>query len=203
MTLVIAAVILALTAGVTAGYALARAHRRTTSVGAGRVHMILLPFTGTTISRRALDAALRLASAEDATLVPAYLATVPLALPLDVPIQRECETAFPLLEAIEQRAARAEIRVDSRIERGRSYRDALRRILAEERFDRVIVSATANEHESFSSEDIVWLLKRAPAEVLILRPAPDDQRTIATVAAADHGRPGPDPAPVATPAATA
>ncbi len=188
MTLVVAAVVLALAAGFAAGYGLARAHRHATSVGAGRVHMILLPFTGTTISRRALDAALRLASAEDATLVAAYLATVPLALPLDVPIQRECETAIPLLEAIEQRAGRAEIRVDSRIERGRSYRDALRRILAEERFDRVIVSATASEHESFSSDDLVWLLKRAPAEVLILRPAPDDQRTIAPVAAAGDGR---------------
>ncbi len=149
------------------------------------MHLILLPFTGTTISRRALDAALRLAGAEDATLVPAYLATVPLALPLEVPIQRQCDTAFPLLEAIEQRAGRAEIRVDSRIERGRSYRDALRRILAEERFDRVIISATATEHEGFSSEDIVWLLKRAPAEVLILRPAPDDERTVATITNGD------------------
>jgi nucleotide-binding universal stress UspA family protein len=173
-----AAIVLALAAGVLAGYAFARARRRPTSVGAGRVHRILLPFTGTTISRRALDAALRLAGAEDATLVPAYLATVPLALPLDVPIARQCETAFPLLEAIEQRAARAEIRVDSRIERGRSYRDALRRILAEERFDRVIISATANEHESFSFEDIDWLLKRAPAEVLVLRPDPQDTRTV-------------------------
>jgi nucleotide-binding universal stress UspA family protein len=173
-----AAIVLALAAGVLAGYAFARARRRPTSVGAGRVHRILLPFTGTTISRRALDAALRLAGAEGATLVPAYLATVPLALPLDVPIARQCETAFPLLEAIEQRAARAQIRVDSRIERGRSYRDALRRILAEERFDRVIISATANEHESFSFEDIDWLLKRAPAEVLVLRPDPRDTRTV-------------------------
>jgi nucleotide-binding universal stress UspA family protein len=173
-----AAVLLGLGVGAFAGFALARVRSRTTSVGAGRVHRILLPFTGTTISRRALDAALRLAGAEDATLVPAYLATVPLSLALDVPIRRECETALPLLEAIEHRAARAQIRVDSRIERGRSYRDALRRILAEERFDRVIISATANEHESFSSEDIDWLLKRAPAEVLILRPDPEDTRTV-------------------------
>ncbi len=176
--LVAAAIAIAFAAGLLAASAIGRARRHTTSVGAGRVHRILLPFTGTTISRRALDAALRLAGAEDATLVPAYLATVPLSLPLDFPIQRECETAFPLLEAIEQRGARADIRIDSRIERGRSYRDALRRILAEERFDRVIISATANEHESFSSEDIDWLLRRAPAEVLILRPDPDDIRTV-------------------------
>jgi hypothetical protein len=173
-------IVVAAAVGLVAGYAVARARHRTVSVGAGRVHRILLPFTGTTISRRALDAALRLAGAENATLVPAYLATVPMSLPLDVPIQRQCETAFPLLEAIEQRAARAQIRVDTRIERGRSYRDALRRILSDERFDRVIISATASEHEGFSSEDIIWLLTRAPAEVLILRPDPDDIRTVST-----------------------
>jgi len=179
MTLVLTATVGVL-AGLLAGYAIARKRRQTVSVGAGRVHRILLPFTGTTISRRALDAALRLAGAENAVLVPAYLATVPMSLSLDVPIQRECETAFPLLEAIEQRAARAQIRVDTRIERGRSYRDALRRILSDERFDRVIISATASEHEGFSSEDIVWLLTRAPAEVLILRPDPQDTRTVIT-----------------------
>lgn len=177
MTLAFVAVA-ALGFGVLAGYLVARRRRRTVSVGAGRVHRILLPFTGTTISRRALDAALRLADAERATLVPAYLATVPMTLPLDVPIQRECETALPLLEAIEQRARIVQIPVDARIERGRSYRDALRRILAQERFDRVIISATAGEHDSFSSEDIAWLLHRAPAEVLILRPDPDDTRTV-------------------------
>ncbi len=171
--------LVAMLVGVLLGLLPARSRRRTAPVGAGRVHRILLPFTGTTISRRSLDAALRLAGAEGATLVPAYLAVVPMNLALDVPIQRQCETAFPLLEAIEQRAGVARIPVDARIERGRSYRDALRRILVEEPFDRVIISATANEHESFSSDDIDWLLKRAPAEVLILRPAPDDHRTVA------------------------
>ena len=177
MTLALA-IAAALLAGAVGGYLAARRRRRRVPVGAGRVHRILLPFTGTTISRRALDAALRLAGAEGATLVPAYLATVPMHLPLEVPIQRQCETAMPLLEAIEQRAAVAEIPVDARIERGRSYRDALRRILAQERFDRVIVSATASEHEGFSAEDIVWLLQRAPAEVLILRPDPQNTRTV-------------------------
>ena len=50
--------------------------------------------------------------------------------------------------------------------------------LTDERFDRVIISATANEHEGFSSDDIVWLLERAPAEVMILRPGPDDHRMV-------------------------
>jgi ABC-type sulfate transport system permease component len=45
-----AAVVAALVVGVVAGWAVARVRHRTTSVGAGRVHRILLPFTGTTIS---------------------------------------------------------------------------------------------------------------------------------------------------------
>ena len=96
-----------------------------------------------TISQRALDAALRLAQAEHATLMPAYLARVPLHLPLDAPLPRQCTSAMPILEAIEQRATARGVPVDARIERGRSYRDALRRLLATERFDRVVVSASA------------------------------------------------------------
>src|SRR5205807_3999363 len=75
----------------------------------GRRHMtpsprrILLPIAGTRMSERALDAALRLALAEDATLVPAFLATVPMRLPVDTAVPRQCETAMPMLEAIEQR----------------------------------------------------------------------------------------------------
>jgi nucleotide-binding universal stress UspA family protein len=172
---------IALVLGLLAGYLVARRRRHVHASGAGPVRRILLPFTGTSISRRALDAAVRLAGAEGATLVPAYLAAVPMHLPLDVPIARQCETAMPLLEAIEHRALRQEIPVESRIERGRSYRDALRRILAEESFDRVIISATSNDHDGFSSDDIVWLLKRAPAEVLILRPDPHDERTVSHV----------------------
>lgn len=146
------------------------------------VHQILMPFTGVTISQRALDAALRLAQAEHATLMPAYLARVPLHLPLDAPLPRQCTSAMPILEAIEQRATARGVPVDARIERGRSYRDALRRLLATERFDRVIVSASAIGRAGLSGEDLVWLLDRAPAEVLILRPDPEDHLTINGVA---------------------
>ena len=107
------------------------------------MHRILLPFTGTEISRRALDAALRLARAEDATLMPAYLAAVPKQLPLGCarsPTRRA--RAMPMLEAIEQRAAAQGVAVDARIERGRSYRHALERLLERETFDRVVVPAT-------------------------------------------------------------
>lgn len=162
----------ALVLGLVGGFWFAKRRRRKT-VGDG-VHRILLPFTGTEISRRALDAALRLARAEGGTLMPAYLATVPLQLPLGCSLPKESAAAMAMLEAIEQRAAAQEVEVDARIERGRTYRHALERLLTDETFDRVVVPAQANGGEGLSGDDLVWLLRSAPAEVLILRPAPED-----------------------------
>jgi nucleotide-binding universal stress UspA family protein len=142
------------------------------------VHQILLPFTGQAISRRALDAALRLAKAENATLMPAYLAIVPMDLPIDAALPKAASKCMPLLEAIEQRAAAQGVPVDARIERGRSYRHALLRLLDEETFDRVVVPATALRRSGFSGEDLIWLLEEAPAEVVILRPDPEDTGVI-------------------------
>jgi nucleotide-binding universal stress UspA family protein len=93
---------------------------------------------------------------------------------------------MPLLEAIEQRAAAQGIPVDSRIARGRTYRDALRRLLEQETFDRVIVSATESRNTGLSADDLEWLLERVPAEVLILRPAPDDTRRISAAGVVGH-----------------
>jgi nucleotide-binding universal stress UspA family protein len=174
---------LALVLGLLGGYLLARGRwwgRRPEKPDA--VHRILLPFTGTEISRRALDAALRLARAEDAALMPAYLAALPKRLPLDCAIPAEAAKAMPMLEAIEQRAAAQGVAVDARIERGRSYRHALRRLLDQEEFDRVVVPATATGRTGLSGEDLVWLLEKAPAEVLILRPAPGDERRLTLAA---------------------
>jgi hypothetical protein len=130
---------------------------------------ILFPFIGDTVSRPALDATLRLARAEGATLVPAYLVTVPMHLSLAAPLPRECERAMPLLEVIEQRAAWMEVPVDSRIETGRTPRHALRRLLDSERFDRLVVPAATRTSTGFSSEDIAWLLEEAPGEIVVLR----------------------------------
>lgn len=165
----------ALVLGLIGGYWLARSRKGRRSERPQAVHQILLPFTGTAISRRAVDAALRLARAESATLMPAYLATVPKRLPLDCSMPAEAAKAMPMLEAIEQRAASQEVEVDSRIERGRSYRHALERLLERESFDRVVVPATAQSGAGFSGGDLVWMLDKAPAEVLILRPGPDDR----------------------------
>jgi nucleotide-binding universal stress UspA family protein len=172
-------VFVSLLLGLAGGYLLARSRRRgRRSERPQAVHQILLPFTGTEISRRALDAALRLARAEDATLMPAYLAAVPMSLPLECSIPNEASRAMAMLEAIEQRASAQGVPVDARIERGRSYRHALARLLEHEAFDRVVVSATATGASGLSGDDLVWLLEKAPAEVLILRPGPDDSRIL-------------------------
>ncbi|HEY8809587.1 MAG TPA: universal stress protein [Solirubrobacterales bacterium] len=178
-------VALALFLGLGGGYLLARSQwRGKRSERPEDVRRILLPFTGTEISRRAVDAALRLSSAEGATLMPAYLATVPKQLPLECAIPAEAAKAMPMLEAIEQRANAQKVPVDARIERGRTYRHALERLLERETFDRVVASATSTGAAGFSGDDLVWLLERAPAEVLILRPDPEDRRVVSA------GRPG-------------
>jgi hypothetical protein len=51
--------------------------------------------------------------------------SVSMTLNLEAPIPHECETAMPRLVAIERRATRLEVPVDSRIERGRTPRHAL------------------------------------------------------------------------------
>ncbi len=139
---------------------------------------ILLPFSSQAISRRAFEAAIRLAKAEGSTLVPAFLARVPRNLPLESALPAACSIGMPLLEAIEQQATAAGVPVDSRVSRGRTYRDALQRLLREESFDRVIVSATDSPRKGLSQDDLAWLLGDVPAEILILRPAPDDTRLV-------------------------
>src|SRR5207248_1319072 len=104
-----AVVLIALVAAL-AGAALgAVAWRRRSGITTPPCERILLPFTGTGISRRVLDAALRLATAEHATLMPAYLARVPRHLDLDAPLPRQSGIAMPVLEAIEQAATREEV----------------------------------------------------------------------------------------------
>ena len=136
---------------------------------------ILFPFVGTELSERALQATLRLAWAEGAVVVPGYLATVPQALPLDVPVGRSCDEAFSVFEAIEQRAARVGVPVDGRIARGRNVRHALRQLIADvPGATRIVVAAASGDrHDGFGVDDIAWLLRNAPGEVLVVRPDPE------------------------------
>lgn len=145
-----------------------RAQREAPVPGPRRV---LFPFLGRSLSRPALEAALRLARAEGATLVPVYLAEVPRHLPLDVALPRQSGVALALLESVEQRANRCGVPVDSRIERGRDSRHALREMLAHERYDRIVLAAeTASGGDGFSPDETAWLLANAPGEIVVLRP---------------------------------
>lgn len=136
---------------------------------------ILFPFVGTELSERALQATIRLAWAEDAVVVPGYLATVPQRLPLDVPVGRSCDEAFSVFEAIEQRATKVGVPVDGRIARGRNVRHALRNLMADvPTATRIVVAASnGNRHDGFGVDDIAWLLRNARGEVLVVRPDPD------------------------------
>jgi Universal stress protein family len=131
---------------------------------------ILVPFTGGTLDPTVLNAALRLAQAESATLVPAYILIVPLRYSDESPLSEDVAVAMPLLEAVERAAIRAGVPVDARIERGRSLSHALRLLWAAERFDRILVPAAGTGHAGFTANDIAWLLVNAPAETIVLKP---------------------------------
>jgi hypothetical protein len=90
-------------------------------------------------------------------------------MPMDSPLPHQAEMAIPILEAIEQRAAKAEVPVDSRVERGRTYRHALRTLLDEERFDRIVAPGAGRGSDGFSPEDVAWLLDNAEGEIVIFR----------------------------------
>jgi hypothetical protein len=166
--------LLALAAGVAATAIVMRRRRAEVEPPAARAK-ILFPFVGTELSERALQATIRLAWAEGAVVVPGYLATVPQALPLDVPVGRSCDEAFSVFEAIEQRAARVGVQVDGRIARGRNVRHALRQLIADvPSATRIVVAAASGDrHDGFSVDDIAWLLRNAPGEVLVVRPDPE------------------------------
>lgn len=170
--LAVVLIVAALAVGFASAVALERWRRNRALRGRTRVRRIAFPFTGEGLSEPTLAAALRLARAEGATLMPVYLALVPLRLSVDVPLRSECDVALPMLEAIEQRAARAEVPVDSRIERGRTVRHALRELIAHERFERMVVAAGADSSgEGFTPEAVAWLLSNVPGEVIVLRSA--------------------------------
>jgi hypothetical protein len=158
------AAVLAVALAVRSGFRLRRPQ-----AGARR---ILVPFTGGTLDPTVLDAAIRLAHAESATLVPAYLLLVPLRYPEDSPLRDEVKVALPLLEAVEHAALRAGVPVDARIEKGRSPTHALQRLWDEERFDRILAPAPTGNNGGFSVKDVSWILAHAPSETLVLRPAP-------------------------------
>ncbi len=140
--------------------------RKKPYAGKGR---ILVPFSGA-LDPVVLDAAIRIARAEQATLVAAYLLVVPLQYPEDSARKDQVARALPLLEAVEHAALRAGVPVDARIEKGRSMTHALRKLWEVERFDRIVAPAPG-----FTAKELAWILTHAPAETVVLRPAPSAQ----------------------------
>lgn len=190
VVLIVVIVILAVAVAALAIPRLRRRTRRAAVLPATSSQRILFPFVANALSPRALDAALRLSAAEGATLVPVFLARVPLDLPLDTPLPRQCSMAVPLLEAIEQRATEAGVPVDSRIERGRNRRHALRQAIAQERFDRIVIAAAASKgSDGFDADDVAWLLENAGGEIVVLRPSADDHRPLVPALTAPRRRP--------------
>jgi hypothetical protein len=133
---------------------------------------VLVPFAGE-LDPSVLAAAIRIARAEEAVLVPAYLLVLPLELGPESSAQREVETAMPLLEAVEQAALRAGVPVDARIERGRTVTHALKRLWEVEHFDRLVVPA--GRGSGFTAKEHGWILTNAPSETMILKPGRDGE----------------------------
>ena len=142
--------------------------RRAIPSGARR---ILVAFEGR-LDPTVLDAAIRIARAEDAVLVPAYLLVVPLRYAEDSPLKEQVEVAMPLLEAVEHAALRGGVPVDARIEKGRTLTHALRSLWEVERFDRIIAPAPAGGGGGFTEKELAWILTNAPSETLVLKPMP-------------------------------
>lgn len=163
MTAVLIAVVIVTVAVGAALVAWRRRRPRARYEGKGR---ILVPFSGA-LDPTVLSAAIRIARAEQATLVPAYLLVVPLQYPEESPRKEQLAVAVPVLEAVELAALRAGVPVDARIEKGRSLTHALRRLWEVERFERIVAPAPG-----FSAKDLAWILTNAPAETIVLRPTP-------------------------------
>jgi hypothetical protein len=128
---------------------------------------VLVPFTGGKLDPVVLEAAIRVARAENATLVPAYLMVIPLEFELGSPLQKQVAAAMPFLEAAELAALRSGVPVDARVETGRTPTHALQRLWRVERFDRIVAPAPG-----FTPKELQWILVNAPSETLILRPDP-------------------------------
>ena len=132
---------------------------------------VLVPFAGA-LDPAVLDAAIRIARAENTVLVPAYLVVVPLRYAEDSPLREEVEVAMPLLEAVERAALSAGVPVDARIEKGRTLTHALQRLWSVEQFDRIVAPASGEGHPGFSEKELAWLLTHAPTETVVLKPTP-------------------------------
>jgi len=163
VTAVVIIFALAVAVGIGAAAARLRPRRRPAYQGKGRV---LVPFSGT-LDPVVLEAAIRVARADEAVLVAAYLLVVPLQYPEDSAQKEKVALALPLLEAVELAALGAGVPVDARIEKGRSLTHALRRLWEVEAFERIVAPAPG-----FTPKELAWILTHAPTETIVLQPSP-------------------------------
>lgn len=131
---------------------------------------ILFPINGHTLSERSFRTALEIAQRQQAALVTIFLANVPQQLPIDTQLPRQSELALGLFEEAERLAAAANVCVDPRVERGRTFRHALTNAVDSEQAHQVVLVIDPESKSSHPSpEDIAWALKKLPAEILIFR----------------------------------
>ena len=104
-------------------------------------------------------------------------------LPLDAALPREARSPAAARGRRAARAPRAS--VDTRIERGRTYRHALLELIAHERYDQIVVAAAPEGAPGFTAADVAWLLDQAPGEIMVLRPSDEapGRRPLAAAAA--------------------
>ena len=100
---------------------------------------ILVPFEGR-LDPTVLDAAIRIARAEGAVLVPAYLLIVPMRFAEDSPLRSRSRSRCRCSRRSSTRAPRG-VPVDARIEKGPTLTHALRRLWEAEPFDRIVAPA--------------------------------------------------------------
>ena len=132
-----------------------------------------MPFTGGTLDRRFSTLAIRLAQAEDATLVPAYLLLVPLATQTPLILLAAAVAKLFLYDLVElnlMARAVAFIAVGLLLLAGGIV---YQRLWDEEHFDRILTPAPNGRGGGFTSKDVTWILAHAPAETIVLKPSPN------------------------------
>ena len=119
--------------------------------------------------------------------MPAYLARVPRTLPLDAPLPAQCLQAMPLLEAIEQRASSAGRRRSTRASSaGAPTATRCSGCSTPRPSTASSCRPPRTAHKGLSADDLEWMLEKVPAEVLILRPDPEDHRKLTAEGVAGH-----------------
>ncbi|MGD9694568.1 MAG: hypothetical protein AB7V42_02775 [Thermoleophilia bacterium] len=125
--------------------------------------------------RRRPGAALRCAAelaGRDGEVVLASIMVVPLAQPLDASLARAVDEACGVLDAAERDRGAARGGFDTRLVRARSFAEGVLATLAQEPFSSVVLEIPGGASVDGMRAQVELLLDRAPADVVIVRPAP-------------------------------